>query len=113
MVFTQVQASSLLTSPDVPVVSYAADDPSVAVALSDVKFPGAPSVATMSAPMSLLLLASLLFIASFMVLTSLLLLVFPPVLASLLLLASPAILGVSCAAVEPAVVVFLLLLFCP
>ncbi len=54
MVFPQVQASSLLTSPDVPVVSYAADDPSVAVALSAVKFPGAPSVATVSAPMSLL-----------------------------------------------------------
>jgi len=54
VVFPQVQASSLLTSPDVPVVSYAADDPSVAVALSAVKFPGAPSVAAVPALMSLL-----------------------------------------------------------
>ncbi len=34
MVFPQVLASSLLASPDVPVVSSAADGPSVAVALS-------------------------------------------------------------------------------
>ncbi len=48
-----VLESSLLASPDLPVVS-AADGPLVAVAISAVKFPGAPAVATVSAPMSLL-----------------------------------------------------------
>ncbi len=54
MVIFPVLESSLLASPDVPVVSYAGGGPSVAVALPAVKFPGAPSVATVSAPMSLL-----------------------------------------------------------
>jgi hypothetical protein len=63
-------------------------------------------VATVSAPASLLSLASLLLAASP------LLLLFPPVLVFLLLLASPAFLVVSCAAVRPTADVFLVLLFC-
>ncbi len=65
------------------------------VVLSAVNLPGVPAV------------------ASLLLLTTLLLLMFPPALASLMLLASHTVPVVSCAAVGPAVDVFLPLLFRP
>ncbi len=63
-------------------------------------------MALVSAPASLLSLASLLLAASP------LLLLLPLDVAPLLLLASPPFLVVSCAAIGPAVEVFLVVLFC-
>ncbi len=82
----------MLALSNVQVVYCIAVSPSVYVVLSAVNLPRVPAV------------------ASLLLLTFLLLLMFPPVLASLLL-ASPAVPAVSCAAVEPAVDVFLPLLF--
>jgi hypothetical protein len=59
MVFPSVLASLLLASPDVPVVSCAAVAPPVAVVFSTVNL-GVPAVARVSAPVSLILWASLL-----------------------------------------------------